>query len=227
MIAQALLSAYTIVAFGDSTTAERDGVEVYSAILTREVRIADVPVQVLNRGVPKNTTADARARFQADVLDQDPKAVIIQLGINDAAIDVWERPPREHPRVGLKEFAENLEYFITTSRQKGIRVILMTPNPLRWTPLLVELYGKPPFRVEDHNGLNVSLDHYVEAVRRIAALHDVELIDIHAELENGERLHGRAVSDYLLDGIHPNQKGHRLVAELLTSHLQATTTKTE
>lgn len=227
MIAQALLSVYTIVAFGDSTTAKRDGVEVYSDILTKEVRVMEVPVQVLNRGVPKNTTADARSRFQADVLDHSPQAVIIQLGINDAAIDVWENPPRKHPRVSLREFSGNLEYFITTLRQNGIRVILMTPNPLRWTPLLVDLYGKPPFKVEDHRGLNVSLDHYVEAVRKIAALHNVELIDVYAELEDGEQLHGRGVSDYLLDGIHPNQRGHRFVADLLSRHLRTTATKTE
>lgn len=225
MIAQALLSAYTIVAFGDSTTAEREGVEVYPAILTSEVRVSDVPVQVFNKGIPKNTTSDARVRFQADVLDLKPQAVIIQLGINDAAIDVWANPPREHPRVDLKQFSENLEYFVTTSRHAGIRVILMTPNPLRWTPELIGLYGKPPYNVENHHGLNVVLDDYVNAVREVAARHRVELIDVHADLERGEQLHGRAVSDYLLDGIHPNQKGHRLVADLLGAHLRATPAK--
>ena len=221
MIAQALLSAYTIVAFGDSTTAQQVGVEVYSDILTREVRMADTPVQVLNKGIPKNTTADARVRFQTDVLDQNPQALIIQLGINDAAVDVWENPPREHPRVCLQEFSDNLEYFITTARERGIRVILMTPNPLRWTPLLVDLYGKPPYILGDDHGLNIFLERYVATVRQIAARHGVELIDVYASLEKGERLHGRVVGDYLLDGIHPNQKGHRLVADLLSEHLRA------
>lgn len=221
MIATTLLAAFTIVAFGDSTTANRDDLEVYSEILSRELQIDNTPVQVLNAGIPKNTTADARARFQKDVLDKNPQVLIIQLGINDSAVDVWEDPPRKDPRVSLQEFSNNLEYFITTAQERGIRVVLMTPNPLRWTPTLVGLYGKPPYVADDPQGLNVTSRPYVAKVREIAKKHNLELIDVNAMLEDGEREHGRPVSDYLSDGIHPNQKGHRLVADLLLRQLSS------
>jgi lysophospholipase L1-like esterase len=226
MIAMTLLAAFTIVAFGDSTTAKRDESEVYSDTLSRELRIDGAPVQVINAGIPKNNTADARKRFQTDVLDKNPQAVIIQFGINDSAVDVWENPPKTESRVSLADFSDNLEYFITTARERGIRVILMTPNPLHWTPLLVSLYGKPPYVADDPQGLNVTLRPYVARVREIAERQKVELIDVYATLEDGERLHGRPVSEYLSDGIHPNQKGHRLVADLLLGQLKKTSTKT-
>lgn len=222
-----LLAAFTIVAFGDSTTAKRDDLEVYSEILSRELRIEGAPVRVMNAGIPKNTTADARVRFQADVLDKNPQLLIIQLGINDSAVDVWEDPPRKNPRVSLQEFSDNLEYFITTAQERGIRVVLMTPNPLRWTPTLVGLYGKLPYVVDDPQGLNVTSRPYVARVREIAGKHKLELIDVHATLEDGEKLHGRPVSDYLSDGIHPNQKGHRLVADLLLQQLGSGLSKPE
>jgi lysophospholipase L1-like esterase len=225
MITTSLLAACTMVAFGDSTTALRDDLEAYSVVLTKELRIDGAPVEVLNAGIPKNTTTDARARFQADVLDKNPRVLIIQFGINDSAIDVWENPPRSEPRVAMKDFAENLEYFITTARERDIRVILMTPNSLRWTPTLVGLYGKPPYLVEDPQGFNVTLHPYAEKVREIARRLDVELVDVYATLEDGERVHGKSVSDYLSDGIHPNRKGHRLVADLLKQQLETPSNK--
>jgi len=221
------LLAFTIVAFGDSTTAKRDDLEVYSEILTRELRIDGRTVQVLNAGIPKNTTTDARARFQEDALDKNPQVLIVQLGINDSAVDVWEDPPRKDPRVSLPKFTENLEYFINAAREQGIRVILMTPNPLHWTPTLVSLYGRPPYIVEDPQGLNITLLPYVAKVREIAKRHQLELIDVYAALEDGERLHSRPVTDYLSDGIHPNQKGHRLVADLLLRQLGSRTSESK
>ena len=72
--------------------------------------------------------------------------MIIQFGINDAAIDVWRNPPATKPRVPEAFFRENLLFFIDSLRQHDTRIILMTPNPLRWTPRLrtKKGTGSPP-----------------------------------------------------------------------------------
>ena len=41
-----------------------------------------------------------------------PDTVLIQFGINDAAVDVWKNPPADRPRVSLKQYRENLIYFV-------------------------------------------------------------------------------------------------------------------
>lgn len=157
-----------LVAFGDSTTAPREETKVYAESLAEAFADRGWDVEVLNAGVGGNTTRKAKSRFEADVLSRSPSMVIIQFGINDSAIDVWEDPPVSDPRVSLDEYRANLEYFIDEIRQRGGTPILMTPNAIRWTPPSLKLYGRAPYDPDDEDGFNFSLEKYVEVVRQIA-----------------------------------------------------------
>lgn len=195
----ALLLQARIIAFGDSLTAPRPGVTTYSDV------IAQTMPGMINRGVAGNTSAQARARFVPDVLDHHPDLVIIQLGANDAAIDVWKNPPVTKPRVEIATFRDNLEYFVRALRKQNSKIILMTSNRFAWTPRLRELYGKPPYDVNSDDGFNIMLDTYNDAVRDIAHKREVDLVDA-----------AKAVpASALLDGMHPGTEGHRIVADLL------------
>lgn len=70
----------SIIAFGDSITAGSGAGrgEDYPSQLSR---MADV--EILNRGVPGDTTAGGLARLERDVLGSDPRIVIVCLGGND------------------------------------------------------------------------------------------------------------------------------------------------
>ncbi|MEQ9065829.1 MAG: GDSL-type esterase/lipase family protein [Gimesia chilikensis] len=70
----------TIVTFGDSTTATRGPLVVYSMILAKELPQQGVPVKVINAGIGGNTTQNAVARFEKDVLAKQPDLVVIQFG---------------------------------------------------------------------------------------------------------------------------------------------------
>src|SRR3954447_19493075 len=133
-----------VLCFGDSTTAPRQGVVTYCDSLQREYSPGSRST-VLNRGLPGNTTVMARARFQKDVLDEKPDLVFILFGINDSAIDVWKNPPSHNPRVSLNDYRSNLRYFVDALRAARARVVLLTFNPMHWTPKLIQLYGKPPY----------------------------------------------------------------------------------
>jgi acyl-CoA thioesterase-1 len=201
----ALLLAVRIVTFGDSLTAPRPGVITYSDVLEKSLKQQGIDAEVINRGVPGNTSTQARARFGKDVLAEQPDLVIIQLGANDAAIDVWKNPPAEKPRVDIAAYRNNLEYFIRALRKIKSAVILMTPNRFVWTPRLRDLYGKPPYPVTSDDGLNFMLDTYSDVMREIARREKIALADA-----------AKAVpSSALLDGMHPSTDGHRIVAGLL------------
>ena len=161
-----------------------------------------------------NNTQDAARRFEKDVLDKKPDLVVLQFGINDSAVDVWKQPPAEKPRVDLTDFRKNLQYFISTLKTRGVKVVLMTPNPLRWTPRLLELYGKPPYHPESPEGMNRLLHTYVAAVRELALEESVALVDVDVAFRDYARGHG-SLDDLLLDGMHPNQQGQLIVAEIL------------
>ncbi len=211
------MNASTVVAFGDSTTATRDGIRTYSEILADEFAINGRPVHVLNAGVPGNTTRDARERFIPDVLERNPDIVIVQFGLNDAAVDVWKNPPAKGSRVPIDEYQENLRHFIQRCRAAGCRVVMMTPNRMHWTPQLVELYGKPPYDPTSPDGLNLLLRPYVDAMIEVAGALSVELIDVHQTMN---ALPDEESAALLLDGMHPNNAGHRNAADLLLAHFR-------
>ena len=209
-----------IVCFGDSTTASRKGVMIYADLLREELSGRGIDARVENSGVGSSHTDNARGRFKRDVLDHRPRVAVIQFGINDSAVDVWRNPPATKPRLALSRYRENLEFFVDTLREHKCKVILMTPNPLRWVEKTRQLYGRPPYDPSDVDGFNPLLKDYAAAVRKIATEKGVELIDVYALFESYDQQPSQSMDDLLLDGMHPNSTGHRLVADLLLKKIQ-------
>ncbi len=197
----------TLVLFGDSTTAPRGDLAIFGTLLQKLLP----DVAVVNAGVGGNSTADARLRFEQDVLAREPDVVTVAFGINDAAVDVWKG--HTEPRVPIETYRANLRYFVATLKGKGSRPVLMTPNPLAWTPKLIELYGKPPYEPGNADGLNVLLADYAEVVRTVAKEEDVPLVDVWQLFKEHQSKYPN--ESLLLDGMHPNARGHRLIADAL------------
>lgn len=213
---------FTVVTFGDSTTAVRAGAVNYTTQLEERLGTNLPAVRFLNKGVGGNTTELGRRRFEKDVLAQKPDLVVIQFGINDSTVDVWKNPPAVASRVALATYQENLRYFIEQIRRQGGDVVLMTPNQLRWkSALILEKYGKPPYDPNDEKGFTHRLAAYAEAVRKIAKDSSVPLIDMYSFYGEWEQVHGRSCSELTSDGIHPNTQGHQCVADALEPLIKA------
>jgi lysophospholipase L1-like esterase len=206
-----------IIMFGDSTTARRPAVsKVYSERVNEALQSIGSSLPVTNAGEGGNTTRDALKRFERDVLRHQPRVIVMQFGINDSAVDVWKKPPATGARVPLAEFVDNLRTMIEAARKRKAKPILMTPNPLRWTARLKEMYGKPPYNAEAEDGFeSATLAPYIQALRRLAEETQVPLVDAHAGYLAQAARTQTAVDALLLDGMHPNDAGHELVAELL------------
>jgi lysophospholipase L1-like esterase len=202
---------YKIVAFGDSTTALNENFPVYSELLQR---LFDeyTNFDFVNAGVKSNTTSDAMKRFEKDVLNLNPRLVIIQFGINDSAIDVWKDKNIRDPRTSITDFDKNMRDFIKRCRAYGTDVLLMTPNSLFWTDELKKLYGQEPYNVNDPDGFNFQLESYAQKVRDIAASENLECLDIF-------NIFKKDIHSLLLDGIHPNANAHERLAELIRPKL--------
>ena len=204
-----------MILFGDSTTVMRDGLEVYSQVLKEELSDNNIEAEIVNAGVGGNSTLDARKRFGNDVISEKPDFVVIQFGINDSMVDVWKDIPAKAPRVSIQIYEKNLTYFVATLKRYDIPVVLMSPNPLRSTDKLKTLYGKAPYDIEDVSGLSLILEDYAKIVRKIAVSQKVPFIDVYAAFENYGKVAYQSVDDLLIDGIHPNNTGHRIIAHLL------------
>lgn len=205
--------------FGDSTTALRPGSveQVYSVRVQEALLGMGSSLNVYNAGVGGNTTTAALARFDRDVLRHRPRVVVMQFGINDAAVDVWKTPPVTQPRVDAATYESNLRELVAKAREAKAKVILMTTNPVTWTSRLKELYGKPPYDPGKAEGFDVPvLAGYNDIIRRVAKELGTGLVDVRAAWEAHAAKPDASFNDLLLDGMHPNDRGHALVAELLT-----------
>jgi lysophospholipase L1-like esterase len=213
------------VAFGDSTTAPRivDGepLEVYTSILEKRLAGEGVIPRMVNRGVQGNTTADARRRIAGDVLSLQTDIVILQFGIDDAGIDVPKELPAGSSWVAVADYENNLGAMIGQLKAVETEIVLMTPNPVRSASALRNRYVSNLHHPDDPDGMSTRLKGYAEAVRRIAASEKLPLVDVYSAFQDYPKTHGKPVDELLLDGIHPNSKGHELIADLIMERLNA------
>jgi lysophospholipase L1-like esterase len=214
-----------IVALGDSTTeAEWEGNAevVYADRLEAALEARGIAVEMINAGLSNTTSRQAVERLDSDVRRHDPDYVIIQFGINDSWIDA--NMGRTEPRLTLDEYESHLKTIIQTVRGDGAKPILMTPNPMRWSPLYGDEYKNHPelgFDVDDPRGINRLLDVYAQRARDLARKEGVPLIDVFARFEAYDQVPGQSIAEILIpnDDIHPSDPGHALIAEWLTDFL--------
>jgi acyl-CoA thioesterase-1 len=97
-----------IICFGDSLT-EGYGAKQGEDYPTVLARLLDQPI--INAGVSGNTTRQALERLQTDVLDKDPKLVIVQFGAND----FFRKIPKS-------ETKDNLDLIVRRIQERGAMV---------------------------------------------------------------------------------------------------------
>ena len=216
-----------IVALGDSTTASAldwapSIKEVYADCLPRSLAEHGILATVINAGIGDTTTRDALARLDRDVRRHRPDLVVVQFGINDSWIDVDQGDTA--PRLTRAEYRSNLRTIITTLRADGARVMLMTPNPMRWAdPYYIKAFKQHAGLLDTSapRGIDGLLDLYAADVRDVAREEQVPLVDVFEAFERYGGSSGRSIDELLLagDGIHPNQAGQLLVCQLLTDRI--------
>jgi lysophospholipase L1-like esterase len=207
-------SILTIVAFGNSITAERKTIDkVFAQRLPVLLHKNGVEAMVINSGIPGSHTGHitdnnlfkikhALDRFESDVLVYNPDVVIIGFGTNDAHID--SNKPKGRSRISLDKYESNLEYMINKLMDRGIHVILIAPN------ILGDKYKK--FQ-------NKRLVKYVRVVRHLAEKYKLGLVDNYKLFVDYQKKTGKSYEDLMLDGVHPNDSGHEIIADELTKEI--------
>jgi lysophospholipase L1-like esterase len=149
-----------------------------------------------------------------------PDVVIVQFGLNDAAVDL--HLGKDHPRVPLAEFRRSMETVVDKLQARGARVVLMTPNPVIWTPGILAKVGRFPYRPDERWGYNVFVSDYAESVRELALRRGVALVDVYKILKEFDETPGHRLEELTHDGVHPNAKGQELIAQSLLPVLIST-----
>lgn len=146
----------------------------------------------INRGIGGQTTPQMLLRFRADVIDLQPKVVVILAGTNDIAGNTGP--------MTLKEIRDNIASMAELAKAHGIKVIISSVLPAydySWRPGL-----EPNTKIP---ALNALLKDYAEKNNAIY----LDYFSVMADQRNG------LPKDLAEDGVHPTAKGYAIMKPLV------------
>lgn len=145
----------------------------------------------VGRGISGQTTPQMLIRFRQDVVALKPAVVVILAGTNDIAGNTG---PATQAMI-----ADNLMGMVEMAQANGIRVVLSSVLPVSDYPWKPGLAPGPKI---------VALNAWM---RDYAASHHAVYLDYHSAMVN-EQL--GLNPDLAADGVHPTEKGYRMMATL-------------
>ena len=155
----------------------------------------------VNRGISGQTTPQMLVRFHEDVIDLQPKAVVILAGTNDIAGNTGP--------MSLPEIEANYSSLAELARAHHIRVVFSSILPVHnYTPRSQDLFAqRSPEKILE---LNRWLKDYCAASGCIYLDYFSSMVDAKGLLKQ----------DLAEDGLHPNPVGYKIMAPLADAAIQ-------
>ena len=177
--------------FGDSITAGYYDQDI-TDLLTARVQANFPDFQVVNAGIPGDTTEDGLRRIEEHVLRYQPDYVTVFFGANDVAI---------HNHVSKAAYQANLQQIIELIGAEKV-ILLSTP----YAHQAVQGTDRPLERIKD----------YVAAAEALSQAKSMPFVNLLAAMaETG------AAKDLLqADGLHFSPKGYDFLAQLISDALE-------
>ena len=204
---QYFIGGAKVVAFGDSLVAngwEEEWSPVWANMLWQRFGFAEL----VNAGVPGNTTTQGLARFDTDVaVHSDADFVLIVFGMNDHAIPKGGSAPQ----VDLETFRQNLSAMADKVAALGARPVFVTPSYID-----EEVYKErhPEEFLPPYEGGQKLLDTYSEVIREVAADKNADLIDMAKACQSYDK------AEFLQeDGVHLAAGGQEAYAKVIGDYL--------
>lgn len=146
----------------------------------------------VNRGISGQTTPQMVVRFGPDVLELQPKVVVILAGTNDIAGNTG---PTSQEQIEV-----NLMSMIDMAKSHGIRVVLSSVLPAYDYPWHKGLEPAPKI---------VALNDWEQEYAR---RHDIIYLNYYPEMVDDR---GGMKADLSVDGVHPNRAGYVIMERLV------------
>lgn len=195
-----------VVVFGNSIAegfigGEIDTVSRYSNLLRQDLANRGYSNRIINAGMAGNTCRDGYLRLDEDVLRYDPSVVTISFGLNDLRVS-----EEGTPNVPIDEFHLYLGAIVERVRESGAAPVLLS-----LVPIVYERFYQTHDRTlyDPLGGVEALWGDYDKVVRSVGSEHDLEVVDLLAGFSDS--------LDLLIgeEGIHPNELGHRAIADLI------------
>jgi lysophospholipase L1-like esterase len=151
---------------------------------------------LVSKGIGGQTSDQMLARFQKDVINLKPTAVVILAGINDIA--------ENNGPISIPDIMKNIAIMAQIAQDEQIKVVLCTllpANQFTWRPRIL-----PADKV-------IALNNLIKAY---AAANNFVLVNYYDNMVDDAK--GLKV-ELGPDGVHPNVKGYAIMEELLVKGL--------
>jgi lysophospholipase L1-like esterase len=146
----------------------------------------------IGRGISGQSTPALVWRFQQDVIELHPAAVVLLAGANDIIL------PERH--ITYQQTTRNIQTMVEMAQRHGIRVILCSILPVsHYPPQQQAIFTR------EIGALNLWLQTY-------AANQHLIYVNYYAAMADGT---GSLKSSYSPDGVHPNAAGYGIMQSLV------------
>lgn len=159
---------------------------------------------IFNLGVSGNSSDDVLARFKNEVKARatEELALVIAIGVNDARTEAGV------DYSDINRYKQNLSEILKAAQQHSSKILFvgLTPcveersNPVSWG---------------DTGYTNSRIKEFDDTLSQFCREKQVELVEVYEPFVKAE-----AETELLPDGLHPNEEGHQLIADLVLPKLQ-------
>lgn len=147
----------------------------------------------IGRGIGGQTSPQLLLRFRKDVIELNPRVVVINIGTNDIA----ENTGKYNPQYTL----DNIISMTDIARANGIKVILTSVLPV----------GEYPWRKDIKNASQI-VDTLNSAIRSYALMNNIPYADYNIKMRD---VNGALIEDLGHDGVHPVEKGYEIMESVI------------
>ena len=150
----------------------------------------------VGRGIGGQTTPQMLLRIRQDVIELQPKKVILLAGINDIAQNTGP--------ISLEQIMDNIKSMSEIAKANGIEMILcsvLPANSFPWRPEIV-----PTQKVIDLN----------QKIQAYAAEQGLVYVDYYTPMVDSQ---GGLKANLGYDTVHPNAAGYQLMEQILSNYI--------
>ncbi len=178
------------------------GKNIYALQLKKRFKKYSKNIDVEIKGTASNRTYHVYDRLTNDCISLKPDVIIMLIGVNDA----WENcVPEQYPPL-LRPMEPHIREIY-----RRIRMELPNTQVLYLMPFMIDaVEEKLPFRK--------TLDEFREVLKNIALENGAKVLDMQAVFNEAQKT--VEAKELAIDGIHPTNLGHKVMADAIEKVLE-------